>query len=129
MAVLPIVTGASTPILRSKTKKVPKVTKELARFIDDMIDTGSSLIPARSAVLKAGANSQIYAAVTHPILSGPALERLKKAKFTEVVVTDTIPLPKGTSGIKFKVLPIAPMLAQIIRHVESGESVTGIYSK
>ena len=111
------------------TEVVGDVKGKTCILFDDMIDTGSSLIPARSAVLKAGANSQIYAAVTHPILSGPALERLKKAKFTEVVVTDTVPLPKGTSGIKFKVLPIAPMLAQIIRHVESGESVTGIYSK
>lgn len=98
-------------------------------LFDDIVDTAGTLVTAKKALLKGGANPKVYAAATHAVLSGKALERLKEAKFEEVVVSDTIPLLKGTNGVKFKVLPIAPMLAEIIRHIESGESVTGIYGK
>lgn len=98
-------------------------------LFDDIIDTAGTLITAKKALLKGGANPKVYAAATHAVLSGKALERLKDAKFAEVVVTDSIPLPKGTSGIKFTVLNIAPLLAEVIRHIESGESVTKIYGK
>ena len=68
----------------------------------------------------------MYAAATHGVFSGPAAERLKEAAFTEVVVSDSIPNdPKLFPGLK--ILPIAPMLAQVIRHIESGQSVTEIY--
>lgn len=93
---------------------------------DDMIDTGGSILAAKKVLLKNGANEHMYAVATHGIFSGPAIERLRKAKFREVVVTDSVPL----NGKKFpglRVLSIAPMLAEVIRHVERGQSVTAIY--
>lgn len=96
-------------------------------LFDDIIDTAGTLVSAKNALLERGANPEVYAAATHPVLSGPAMTRLKEAGFAEVVVTDAIPLPKETNGVKFTVLPIAPLLAQVIRNMESGKSVTEIY--
>jgi ribose-phosphate pyrophosphokinase len=97
-------------------------------IFDDMIDTGSTLTPAREALLKRGASPDIYAAVTHAVLSGKAVENLTKANFKEIIVTDSIPM--NTTAIpNLKVLTIAPLLAQVIGHMESGESVTQIYNK
>lgn len=97
-------------------------------LFDDMIDTAGSLLMAKEALLKAGANPDIYAVATHAVFSGPALERLKAAGFKEVVVTDSIPVDvKAFPGLK--ILPIAPLLARVIKHVEKGKSVTDIYKK
>jgi ribose-phosphate pyrophosphokinase len=96
-------------------------------IFDDMIDTGSTLAPAREALLKRKANKDVYAAVTHPVFSGKAVENLTKAGFTELVVTDTLPL-KGKDFKGLKVLSIAPLLAEVIKNVVSGQSVTKMYS-
>lgn len=96
-------------------------------IFDDMIDTGSTLAPAREALLKGKANRDVYAAVTHPIFSGKAAENLKKANFKELVITDTLPVnAKAIKGLT--VLPIAPLLAEVIRNVLSGQSVTKMYN-
>ena len=95
-------------------------------LFDDMIDTAGSLISAKNALMKGGANKDVYAVATHPIFSGPAIKNLKKAKFKEVIVTDSIPCdPKAFAGLT--VLPIAPLLARVIENVASGKSVTEIY--
>ena len=97
-------------------------------IFDDMIDTAGSLLSAKKALIEQGANPEIYAAATHPIFSGKAAENINKAKFAEVVVTDSIP----TDAAKIptlKILPIAPMLAEVIKHIELGQSVTEIYKK
>ena len=95
---------------------------------DDIIDTAGTLEAAKDALMKAGASDTIYAAATHAVFSGPAIERLSKAGFTEVVVTDSIPQdPTAFPGLR--ILPIAPMLAEVIRHIESGQSVTEIYQR
>ena len=95
-------------------------------IIDDMIDTASTLAAARTELIKRGAHKDVYAMATHAIFSGPAIERLKKAKFKEIVVSDSLPVKKSAvPGLT--VLPIAPMLAEVIGHVERGESVTAIY--
>lgn len=95
-------------------------------IFDDMIDTAGTLISAKEALLKHGAHKDVYAAATHPIFSGEAVKRLTKAKFKELIVTDSIPVKKSLiPGLK--VLPIAPMLAAVIGRIERGESVTGIY--
>jgi len=92
---------------------------------DDMIDTGGSMISAKHALIKRGALKDIYVAATHPIFSGSAVNNLKKAGFKEVVITDSMTLPSTFPGLK--ILPIAPLLANVIRHIEKGESVTEIY--
>lgn len=96
-------------------------------LFDDMIDTAGSLVAAKDALIAAGANPDVYAIATHPIFSYPAIERLKEAQFKEVIVTDSIPTdPNAFEGLT--ILPIAPLLAQVIEHVESGKSVTEIYN-
>lgn len=97
-------------------------------LFDDMIDTGGSLLSAKRALLARGANRDVYAAATHGIFSGKAVGNLGKAGFKEVVVTDSIPA-KAHAFRGLKILPIAPLLAEVIRHIEKGESVTDIYRK
>src|SRR3989344_262268 len=95
-------------------------------IFDDMIDTAGTLIAAKSALLNAGA-SDIYAMATHGIFSDRAIERLSQANFKEVIITNSIPHPENLFQ-NLTVLSIAPLLAEVIRHVERGESVTNIYS-
>lgn len=95
-------------------------------IFDDMIDTASTLCPAKEALIVRGAHKKVYAAATHGVFSGKAFENLKNAAFQEVVVTDSIPhdVPQG-----FTVLTIAPLLAKVLKNIERGESVTGIYEE
>ncbi|MDD5623760.1 MAG: ribose-phosphate diphosphokinase, partial [Candidatus Peribacteraceae bacterium] len=95
---------------------------------DDMIDTAGSLCSTKDALLQRGANKQVYAAATHAIFAGEAIKRLKKAKFAEVVVSDSIPQdPKAFPGLR--ILPVSPLLADVIHRIELGQSVTKIYEK
>jgi ribose-phosphate pyrophosphokinase len=95
-------------------------------IFDDLIDTAGTLASAKEALVKRGALKDVYAAATHAVFSGKAVENLSKAGFKEVIVTDSIPVnPKAFAGLI--VLPIAPLLAQVIGHIERGESVTEIY--
>jgi ribose-phosphate pyrophosphokinase len=92
---------------------------------DDMIDTAGTLVTAKKALADRGAGTEIYAAATHPIFSGPASERLNSAGFKEIVVTDSVPVKEGKIQ-NLTVIPIAEYLAEVIRHIEKGESVTEI---
>lgn len=94
-------------------------------LFDDMIDTAGTLCTAKAALIEKGAHPDVYVAATHALFSGPAIERLKEAKFKEVVVTDSIPQKHQFEGLT--VLPIAPLLAEVIQHIESKQSVTDIY--
>ena len=93
---------------------------------DDMIDTAGSTIAAKDALVKHGANKDIYVAATHAILSGLAVKRLSDAGFKEIVVTDSIPT-EGKNIPGLTILSIAPMLAEVIEHVVEGKSVTEMY--
>ncbi|MEI8230053.1 MAG: ribose-phosphate diphosphokinase [Candidatus Peregrinibacteria bacterium] len=94
---------------------------------DDLIDTAGSLVAAKKTLDSRGAK-EVYAAATHAVFAGPAIERLREAKFKEVVVTDTVPVdPQAFPGLV--ILPVAPLLAEVMWHVERGESVTEIYEK
>lgn len=96
-------------------------------IFDDIIDTAGTLLSGKKALTDRGARD-VYAAATHGVFSGPAAERLKKAKFKKVIVSDSIPNdPKLFPGLT--ILPIAPLLAEVIRHVSKGQSVTEIYKK
>lgn len=96
-------------------------------IFDDMIDTASTLCPAKEALIRRKANKDVYAATTHAILSGKALANLHRARFKEVVVTDTIPHPELQTRKGFTVLSVAPLLGQVLTHIQSGQSVTEIY--
>ncbi len=97
-------------------------------IFDDIIDTAGTLASAKQALVKRGAHKDVYAAATHAVFSGDAMKNLKAAGFKEVVVTDSMPIDENAfKGLK--ILPIAPMLAMVMSHIESGLSVTEMYKK
>lgn len=97
-----------------------------ALTIDDEIDTAGSLIGVVNTLLEHGA-TEVYACCTHPILSGPAIERIAKSPIKEVVVTDTIPLDKKKRLDKITVLPIAPLLGEAIHRIHTGLSIGAMF--
>ena len=94
-------------------------------MIDDMVDTAGTMVKAASALKAKGATS-VMACCTHPVLSGPAFERIKNGELDELVVTNTIPLKNGTCE-KIKVLSTAKMLGEVIRRVYNNESVNSLF--
>lgn len=95
---------------------------------DDMIDTAGSVTAAVGALRKMRAGKDMYLVATHPVFSDPAVERLSKAGFKEVVVTNSIPLPAGKKFKGLTVLSIAPLFARIIQNVHDDESVTKAFN-
>ncbi|MEI7561100.1 MAG: ribose-phosphate diphosphokinase [Actinomycetes bacterium] len=94
--------------------------------IDDMIDTAGTITKAVDALIDAGAKDVIIAA-THAVLSGPAIDRLKKSRVSEVVVTNTLPIPEESRFDNLTVLSIAPLLARAIKEVFEDGSVTSLF--
>jgi ribose-phosphate pyrophosphokinase len=95
-------------------------------LIDDMIDTGGTLIAAAEQLVEQGA-SQVCAAATHGVLSGPAIDRLKNSAIGKVVVTDTLPLPPEKQIDKIEVLSVARVIADAIDAVFEDTSVSEIF--
>lgn len=96
-------------------------------IFDDMIDTGGSVMAAVLALRKAGAKKDIYLAATHAVFSGPSIERLKKAKFKEVVVTNSVPVPRHKHFPGLKVISVASVLSEVVKRVHEGRTVTGMW--
>ncbi len=90
-------------------------------LVDDIIDTGGTLVKAADMMMEKGANS-VRACITHPLLSGDAYENLEKSNLTELVVTNTIPLKRESN--KIRVLSVAPLFADVIRKVHNYESIS-----
>ncbi len=95
-------------------------------LVDDMIDTGGTIVAAAEALMADGAAGVVIAA-THPILSGPAVDRLKNSPALEVVVTNTLPLTDEQRFDKLTCLSIAPLLSRAIREVFEDGSVTSMF--
>lgn len=95
-------------------------------MIDDMVDTGGSVANAAKALMDMGAK-EVYVACTHPVLSGPAFDRINDSVIKELVVTDTIPLPKDKHSDKIKVLSVAPLFAEAIHRIYEGLSVSKLF--
>jgi ribose-phosphate pyrophosphokinase len=95
-------------------------------LIDDMIDTGGTLVAAAELLAERGA-SAIYAAATHGVLSGPAIDRIKNSAITKVVVTNTLPLPPEKQIDKIEVLSVSKILAETIDAVFEDKSVSEIF--
>ena len=93
-------------------------------LIDDMVDTAGTLIKAAAAFKERGATS-VTAFCTHPVLSGPAYERIAAGAIDELVVTDTIPLKEQNEHIK--VISVAPLFAEVIRRVYHDESLNNLF--
>jgi len=95
-------------------------------LFDDEIDTASSLVAAAAALEENGA-TEIYACCTHPVFSGPAIERIAKSSVKEVVVTNTIPIPESKRNEKITILSIASLLGEAIHRIHSGLSVGAMF--
>ena len=110
--------------------KVAEVVGDVAGrvcvLVDDMIDTGGTIVKAADALFDNGA-SEVIVASTHGIFSGPAVDRLRASRISEVVVTDTLPIPADRRFDKLTVLPIAPLLARAIQEVFNDGSVTSLF--
>lgn len=105
---------------------IGEVNGKRAIMIDDMIDTAGTITLGADALLKNGAK-EVFACCTHPVLSGPAIERLEKSAITEVVVTNTIPLPEDKKIEKIKVLSIAPLIGEAIIRIHEDISVSKLF--
>ncbi len=98
-----------------------------ALVVDDIIDTAGTLVKTAEALLENGA-TQVFAACTHPVLSGPAVERIQKSEIEEVVVTDSVPLNEAARGLsKLRVLSVAPLLARGIQSIHEETSISELF--
>lgn len=97
------------------------VTGKDVILIDDIIDTAGTMCKAAEIIMEKGAKS-VRAMCTHPVLSGPAYERIENSALTELVVTDTIPLKQESD--KIKVLSVAPLMADVISNIVSYRSIS-----
>ncbi len=95
-------------------------------IVDDIVATAGSLVEATGALKKNGAKD-IYVAITHPVLCGPAIDRLNKAEIKELVVTDTIPLSDGKKIDKIIQLSVAPLLGEAIKRIHGEETISALF--
>ncbi|NEK85467.1 ribose-phosphate diphosphokinase [Blastococcus saxobsidens] len=105
---------------------VGEVEGRVCILVDDMIDTGGTIVKAADTLFAQGAADVIIAA-THGVLSGPAVDRLKNSRVSEVLVTNTLPIDEARRFDKLTVLSIAPLLAQAIKAVFEDGSVTSLF--
>ena len=105
---------------------VGKVDGKTAILIDDMIDTAGTISLAANALIKNGAK-EVYACCTHPVLSGPAIERINNSSIKELVVTNSIVLPKEKQIDKVVTLSVAPLISEAIIRVHEELSVSVLF--
>jgi ribose-phosphate pyrophosphokinase len=106
---------------------IGEVRGKVALTFDDEIDTGGTVVNAAKALVEHGV-TQVYCCATHPVLSGPAPERLAKSNFREVVVTDTIPVSPEKRNGKISILSVAPLLGEAIYRIHKGLSVGELFT-
>ncbi|WP_194395819.1 ribose-phosphate diphosphokinase [Microbacterium atlanticum] len=105
---------------------VGEVDRRVCLLVDDMIDTGGTIVKAAEA-LKANGAVKVIVAATHAIFSEPAAQRLQSPAIDQVVVTDTVPIPDEKRFASLTILPIAPLLARAIHEVFEDGSVTSMF--
>jgi ribose-phosphate pyrophosphokinase len=103
------------------------VTGRMALTLDDEIDTAGSLVGVVNTLIERGAKG-VYSCCTHPVLSGPALQRIAACPVKEVIVTDTIALGKNKQSDKIKVLSMAPLLGEAIHRIHTGMSIGAMFA-
>jgi ribose-phosphate pyrophosphokinase len=97
-------------------------------IVDDIIDTAGTLVKTADALIREGA-TQVYAACTHAIFSGPAVDRLEGSKITEVVATDSVPLSEAAKKMKnLRILSVADLLARGIRSIHEETSISELFT-
>lgn len=95
-------------------------------IVDDIIDTAGSMTKA-AKVLKDFGAKDVYACCTHPVLSGPAIERIENSVIKKLIVTDTIPLPEEKQIDKIEVVSVAPLFGEAIKRIYANESVSTLF--
>lgn len=105
---------------------VGDVKDRVCVIVDDMIDTGGTITKAADTLFEQGA-AEVVVTATHGVLSDPATERLKNSRISEVIVTDSLPIPSERRFDKLTVLPIAPLIARAINEVFHDGSVTSLF--
>ncbi len=106
---------------------IGKVKAKVAVILDDMVDTAGTLTQAADALVSQGA-VEVHACCTHPVLSGPAMDRIRESCLDSLVTTDTIPLGNKTAVCdKIKVLSVAKLLGEAIIRCHKGDSVTSLF--
>ena len=108
------------------THVIGEVAGKTCIIADDMIDTAGSVVAGAKALKNAGADA-VYVTATHGILSSPAVERLEASVVTEVIVTNTIPVPEEYLHGKIHVLSVAPLFAHAVQNVFNDESVSELF--
>jgi ribose-phosphate pyrophosphokinase len=96
-------------------------------IVDDEVLTGGTLVLTAEVVVDHGA-TEVYAAATHPILSGDAVPKIEKSVIREMVFTDTIPIPPHKKLPTMTVLSVAPLLGEAIRRIHTGQSVGALFN-
>lgn len=107
---------------------VGNVEGKTAIMIDDMVDTGGSLVQGAEALMERGATG-VIACCTHPVLSGNAPERILHSPIRKLIVTDTIPVPPEKLNEKITVLSVAPLLAEAILRIHNDDSVSVLFER
>lgn len=103
------------------------VTGQTCLIVDDMVDTAGTLAAAARSLMDNGAE-KVYAAIAHPVLSGPAIKRLTESPLTELIVTDTIPLSDDARDCgKIHVVSVANHVGEAIRRINNEESVSSLF--
>lgn len=97
-------------------------------LVDDMIDTAGTITLAAQALMDAGA-TEVYASATHPVLSGPAIERIEKSPIKELVVTDSIDLPQEKRIDKLVQISVGPMIGDAIMRIHENKPVSPLFKK
>ncbi len=107
---------------------VGNVEGKTAIMIDDMVDTGGSLVQGAEALMERGATG-VIACCTHPVLSGNAPERILNSPIRKLIVTDTIPVPPEKLNERITVLSVAPLLAEAILRIHNDDSVSVLFER
>src|SRR5690625_3501364 len=105
---------------------VGNIEGKTAILVDDIIDTAGTISLAANALVENGAK-EVYACCTHPVLSGPAIDRIQESKIKELVITNTIPLPKDKQIEKITPLSVAPLIGEAIIRVHELQSVSILF--
>ena len=96
-------------------------------IVDDMIDTAGTIVQGAKALVEVGGASDVYACCTHPVMSGPAIERLQNSVIKKLFILDTIELPKEKQLDKFITVSVAPIFAEAIAAIYGDLPVSKIY--
>ncbi|MFC1965501.1 ribose-phosphate diphosphokinase [Chloroflexota bacterium] len=107
---------------------IGEVEGKIALTVDDEIDTAGSLVNTVSTLIEQGAK-EVYSCCTHPVLSGPAIQRIASSPVKEVIVANTIPVTGNKKLDKITVLPIAPLLGEAIHRIHTGQSIGAMFEK